>query len=233
MKKILILLVCFPYLSLAQGLDVKLESFTPSMVSQIQYGKSSTSTKALQIALNTFGYSVSDPGQETNVFDAKVRDVLKEFQIDNELPGTGVFDTATVKVANELIVFLNEDSSSASLYGGDPDLNKNYFEGGDSLISYIGNALDSYTNINITGTPKKDSSTLYIQKSTPNSNFIPPSTNTFKDTILSTLLGSASTFLYKSLVSSSVPKIKKIEDFYVNGRLDLVKCYSDPICSNI
>lgn len=263
--------------------------FTPQMVSQIQYGKSSKPTKDLQITLNSLGYTVAkegpgSEGKETERYDANLKKAIKEFQIENDLKVTEKLDVPTVKVLNELITFINENSEEADVisstyttdiddtYGQDPDLNKDFFADGESLnffdkdtrdaLSYVGNALKSYSDINITGVQgiNGENSILANRKDTQNTTpkALTPleekakSVNTgniFQDTMIRTILGNASVLFYQTFIAgplkaltpinprptseSSSERVKDFSEFYTDGKFDLIKCYSDPICVNL
>ena len=59
--------------------------------------------KCLQQKLNEKGYKVAgtEEGQETTYFGEATLKALKEFQINNQLPATGIFGPASREVLNK------------------------------------------------------------------------------------------------------------------------------------
>ncbi len=73
---------------------------TPSFVQNRQVGDISEDIRALQVFLNTNGYTVSTTGagslgKETTTFGAKTKQALIKFQKDHNLPQTGYFGPLT------------------------------------------------------------------------------------------------------------------------------------------
>jgi peptidoglycan hydrolase-like protein with peptidoglycan-binding domain len=168
---------CLTFFSFSYA--AKLPLFTSDMVAKIQYGKKSTPTKNLQVALNSLGYSVAESGpgsegKETDMYDQNLTKAIKEFQAENELTVTGKLDAPTVKVLNQLIKFLNDNDTSdqttldktyssdiSDNYMNQLGLNKDFFQddpehgffenGARTAVDYTKNALQNYADIDITG----------------------------------------------------------------------------------
>lgn len=261
-------IVSLPSLLFAEKLPI----FTAPMIAKVQFGKISTTTRDLQETLNAIGYTIAEegpgsPGYETGLFDTRLKNAIKNFQTENEIAVTGNFDTNTAKVLNQIVQYYNsaideeagpiEDATDK--YSADLEMNKEYFDKDTKdVLSYVGNALDSYAGINIMGgiQESNDSKALFLNPDTLSesgvvnssvTNSTPKSGNFFQDLMIKGIISTAANYIYETFsgtsyneVTYSQPNIDRysreeinttIKNVTTDGKFDPFKCLQDPICS--
>lgn len=270
----------FPLLSPVALADSN-KTFSILDLSKLQYGKTNQSVSNLQNALNELGYEVTISGK----YDSDLIASLKDFQRENSLDQTGRIDLSTLNTLNKLIVFLNKNSQSSNANtSGTPaeeedisgqfntDISDYYksdiidvyngtgtdSEKFDAPLRYVGNALSSYTGVNIAKTlkPARLDNTVGQVETTK----IPQTGNIFETAILKTIMGDSNVLILSGLEAVTngltllggntktetvaVPRSplsgysqSDIEaskrNVTTDGKFDPYKCMLDPICSKI